>query len=178
VLTLAHDPRRPNAIEAFEIVFNFNFRRYIEKVGFTGTGNLFVPRSHFDRIGPFRTAVSEDMEWCFRARGLGLRIGYAERAVVGHPARQSWAELKGRWVRMLSEHHSLAATQPQGRIKFALKAVAMPFSVVPHAARVMASDRLPDARTKLGAILVLARLRLWRAGRMLRLVSGVAVPGG
>ena len=176
VLTLARDPARPNPVEAFEIVFNFNFRRYIEKVGFTGTGNLFVPRAVFDRVGPFGAGMSEDMEWCFRARSRGFRIGYAERAVVGHPARQTWAELRGRWVRMISEHYGLALMRPGGRLTFALKALAMPLSVLPHAVKVLASDRLPNARARLEAIGVLARLRLWRTGRMLLLASGMA-PG-
>ncbi len=170
VLTLARDPARPNAVEAFEIVFNFNFKRYIERVGFSGTGNLFVPREVFDRVGGFRPTVAEDMEWCFRARDCGFRIGYAARAVVGHPARQSWTELKRRWARMLAEDYSLALTQPTGRLAFATKALAMPLSVVPHSVKVLTSDRLPDLRARFAAILVLLRLRLWRTGRMLRLV--------
>src|SRR5208283_896276 len=67
VFTFAQYPRRPNPIEAYETVFNFNFRRYIETVGFTGTGNMFVPRAVFDRVGGFRAVVAEDMEWSFRA---------------------------------------------------------------------------------------------------------------
>jgi glycosyltransferase involved in cell wall biosynthesis len=178
VVTLAADPRHPSPVEAFEIVFNFNFRRYIEEVGFSGTGNLFVPRAIFDRVGPFRAGVSEDMDWCFRARDLGFRIGYAERAVVGHPARRTWAELHGRWARMLSERYQLALTGRFGRPKFALKALAMPFSVLPHAAKILASDRLPDARARLGALAILTRLRLWRTGRMLLLAAGGARDGG
>jgi GT2 family glycosyltransferase len=178
VVTLAADPTHPSPVEAFEMVFNFNFRRYIEEVGFTGTGNLFVPRDTFARVGPFRTGVSEDVEWCFRARSLGLRIGYAERAVVGHPARQTWAELRGRWVRMLSEHYHLSLTRRFGRETFVLKALAMPLSVLPHAVKVLASDRLPDVRARLGALAVLTRLRLWRAGRMLALAAGGTRDGG
>ena len=169
VLTLARDPARPNPVEAFEVVFNFNFKRYIERVGFSGTGNLFVPREVFDRVGGFRPTVAEDMEWCFRARACGYRIGYAERAVVGHPARRSWAELKRRWVRMLSEDYSLALMRPTGRLAFVAKAMAMPLSVVPHGAKVIVSNRLPSARARVGAIRVLTRLRLWRTGYMLQL---------
>jgi cellulose synthase/poly-beta-1,6-N-acetylglucosamine synthase-like glycosyltransferase len=169
VLTLARDPGRPNAVEAFEIVFNFNFKRYIERVGFSGTGNLFVPRRVFDHVGGFRPQVAEDMEWCFRARAHGYRIGYAEHAVVGHPARRSWAELQRRWARMLAEDYGLARMQPRGRLIFVAKALAMPLSVLPHGVKVLASGRLPGPRARLAAILVLARLRLWRMGRMLRL---------
>ncbi|HTR16701.1 MAG TPA: glycosyltransferase [Acetobacteraceae bacterium] len=169
VVTLAQNPAHPTPVEAFEIVFNFNFQRYVTKVGFSGTGNLFVPREVFDAVGPFRNGLSEDMDWCFRARALGYRIGYAERAVVGHPARRNWAELQGRWMRMLSEHYSLALTRRGGRIGFVAKALAMPFSVIPHSIKVLASDRLPNVQARLGAICILAWLRLWRSGRMLHL---------
>ena len=176
VFTFAIAPERPMPVESYEIVFNFNFRRYIETVGFTGTGNMFVPREVFDRVGGFRAVVAEDMEWSFRARGLGYRLGYAERAVVGHPARRSWTELERRWDRMLQEDFALIQEQRYGRTRFALKALAMPPSVVPHAAKVLCSSELPSMRAKLGAIGVLTRLRLWRTARMLRLVFDSALP--
>ena len=47
VVVFADKEDRPTAVESFEIVFNFDFRRYIEKVGFTGTGNMFVWRTCF-----------------------------------------------------------------------------------------------------------------------------------
>jgi glycosyltransferase involved in cell wall biosynthesis len=176
VFTFAQYPERSTPVESYEIVFNFNFRRYIETIGFTGTGNMFVPREIFDRVGGFRAVVAEDMEWSFRARGLGYRLGYAERAVVGHPARRSWAELERRWDRMLHEDFALIQEQRYGRTRFALKALVMPASVLPHAAKVLGFSELPSMRAKLGAIGVLARLRLWRAARMLRLVFDSAVP--
>ncbi|HEX3990796.1 MAG TPA: glycosyltransferase [Acetobacteraceae bacterium] len=174
--SFAQFPERPTSIEAYEIVFNFNFRRYIETVGFTGTGNMFVPRDTFDRVGGFRAVVAEDMEWSFRARALGYRLGYAERAGVGHPARRSWKELEQRWDRMLHEDFALILEQHYGRTRFALKALAMPASVLPHAAKVMCTADLPSLGAKLGAIGVLTRLRLWRAARMLRLVFDNMMP--
>jgi GT2 family glycosyltransferase len=167
VVTFARQPDRPNPVEAYERVFNFNFRRYIEKVGFTGTGNMFVPRRVFDRVGGFRAGVAEDVDWSFRARALGYRIGYAERAVVGHPARRNWDDLEQRWARMEAEHFLLWRERRRGRALFALRALAMPLSAVPHAGRVFFSSRLPGPRARLGAIAVLFRLRLWRARRML-----------
>jgi glycosyltransferase involved in cell wall biosynthesis len=176
VVTFAHCPGRPNPVEAYEKVFNFNFRRYIETVGFTGTGNMFVPRQVFDRVGGFRAVVAEDMEWSFRARALGYRLGYAEFAVVGHPARRSWAELERRWARMLQEDYALIQEQRYGRARFFIKALAMPASVVPHVAKVLFSRQLPNVWSKFGAIAVLTRLRLWRASRMLRLAADITPP--
>lgn len=173
VETFARNPDHPNPVEAYEIVFNFNFRRYIEKVGFTGTGNMFVPRTQFDRVGGFRTGVAEDMEWCFRATALGYRLGYVESAVVGHPARADWMELQRRWVRLIDQHFCLALETRFGRLRYGLKALAMPPSIVPHIATVLTSARLKTLRARVGAIMVLTRLRVWRSGCMLRLaVSG------
>ena len=178
VVTFAREAARPTSVEAYETVFNFNFRHYIEKVGFTGTGNMFVPRPVFDRVGGFRTGVAEDVDWSFRARALGYSLGYAERAVVGHPARRSWKDLEQRWARMEAEHYLLCREQRWGRLRWVIKALAMPLSVLPHAARVLRTRRLPNLRARFGAILVLARLRLWRARRMIGLASTAALPAG
>jgi glycosyltransferase involved in cell wall biosynthesis len=170
VITFARRPDRPSPTEAYESVFNFNFRRYIEKVGFTGTGNMFVPRLVFDRVGGFRTGVAEDIDWSFRARTLGYQIGYAGRAVVGHPARRNWSELEQRWARMEAEHFLLWRERRYGRVLFALRALVMPVSAVPDVGKVLLTSRLSGPRARLGAIAVLFRLRVWRAWRMLWLV--------
>ncbi len=171
VMTVAHSVDQPTSVECYEKVFNFNFRRYIEKVGFTGTGNMFVRREVFERVGGFRLGVSEDMEWSFRARAIGYRLGYADLAVVGHPARRTWKDLVLRWTRIQSEHYALTKEYPHGRLKFAVKALLMPASVLPHAVKVLRSPDLPNLRSRFGAIAVLTRLRLWRAWRMLYLLA-------
>ena len=171
VIATSRDPKRPNAVEAFERVFAFDFKRNIEDVGFTGTGNMFLPKSVFDAVGPFRTGVAEDMEWSFRARDKGFRLGYAPEAVVGHPVRRNWTELKRRWTRMEEERFLLATEQRFGRGKYLVRALAMPLSILPHAWRAIRSDRLERSRDRIGAIGVLARLRIWQSGKMLALLT-------
>ena len=168
VITTSHDPDHPDPVEAFEIVFNFKFKRYIQKVGFTGTGNMFIPRPVFDRVGPFRAVVSEDMDWSFRARDAGFRIGYAEDAIVTHPARRDWPELHRRWARIMDEHAALARERPGWRPRWVIKALAMPLSIPPHVWQVLRHPRLPGWEARLGAIGILVRLRLWRMLAMLR----------
>jgi glycosyltransferase involved in cell wall biosynthesis len=168
VLVSSQDPERPSGVEAFEMVFAFDFKRYIEKVGFTGTGNMFVPRRIFDTVGPFRSGLSEDMEWSFRARKLGFKLGFAPDAIVRHPARRDWLELKKRWARMVQEQYLLAREQPYGRLRWAAAALAMPASILPHAWRLLRTDRLGRLRDRLTSMSVLIRLRLWRAGAMFR----------
>lgn len=170
VVVFPRESGRPNAVEAYEMVFNFDFKRYIEKVGFTGTGNMFVHRKVFDSVGGFRAGVAEDVDWSFRARGQGYQLGYAERAVVGHPARWEWAELQRRWARMLAEDFELIQERRFGVATFAAKAIMMPLSIPPHAAKAVVSRRLSGLRARLGAVSVLVRLRLWRAAEMLCLI--------
>jgi GT2 family glycosyltransferase len=176
VVTVAADPAAPNPVEAFEVVFNFDFRRYVEEVGFTGTGNMFTTRAVFDRVGGFRAGVSEDMDWSFRARALGFRLGYVAEALVEHPARQSWAELLRRWDRILAEQYALARARPGGRLGWALRALARPLSVPPHAWRIWRAPRLPRGgrggwQARRGGIGILLRLRLWRMRRMRRMLA-------
>src|SRR5436189_258200 len=61
---LVEDPARPRPAEAFEAVFAFDNRRYVEEMGFTVTANLFCPRAVFDAVGGFGVGMSEDLEWC------------------------------------------------------------------------------------------------------------------
>jgi glycosyltransferase involved in cell wall biosynthesis len=170
VRVLVDDPGRLTAVEAFESVFAFDFKTYIERKHFTGAGNLFCPRTLFDRVGGFRTAVSEDVEWSRRAQALGFSLGYAPRAIVGHPARRSWSDLLTKWKRVNAETFGLAAGHPAWRLRWLLRTLLLPASAVVHMAKVMGSSELNSLRDRLGAIGVLFRIRLWRFGDSLRLL--------
>ncbi len=108
------DPARPNAVEAFEAVFAFDFKRYIEKEGFTGTGNMFVRRATFERVGLFRNGLSEDKDWSRRAMAIGLKITYCGNVVVSHPARRSWEELARKTRRVVRETVELKRAEKTG----------------------------------------------------------------
>lgn len=167
---LVKDPARPSPAEAFEAVFAFDNETYVTRLGFTVTANLFCPRALFDRIGGFKTGVSEDLEWSHRARDAGFRLGYAAKAVVGHPARVSWAELIGKWRRLNAETFGLFAAKPSGRLKWTLRSALLPLSALAHTPKVLLSGALPDWRSRVGALMVLYRLRFWRCGDAFRLL--------
>lgn len=162
MVVLVRDERRMTGAEAFERIFAFNNRRYVEELGFTVTANLFCPRTLFDRVGGFRNGVSEDLEWCRRATSAGYRIGYAERAVVGHPARRDWKELVRKWSRINAETYALNATGTGARVRWALRTLALPLSIVGHAPRVLRSRAIGGLGNRVRAMLTLVRLRLWR----------------
>ncbi|MGH6823095.1 MAG: glycosyltransferase [Methylocella sp.] len=170
VIVTSEDPLCPNPIEAFEMVFAFDFERYINRAGFTGTGNMFVWPKVFDAVGPFRNGVAEDMDWSFRARALSFRLGYVADLIVEHPARQTWSALIARWKRMLLEEYLLYRERPFFMVSWLLRASLMPLSVLPHACRILTSSRLINARSRWGGLQVLARLRLWRTWEMFSLL--------
>jgi len=162
VTVASRDPRRMTPTEAFETVFAFNFRRYILREGFTGSGNLFVSRETFRHVGGFRKGLSEDKEWCHRARALGHAIAYEPRAIIAHPARHSWQEFKAKWLRIQSESFGLVKASATGRLRWLARTWLMPFSILPHAVRVLTDPKLPDLTTRLAAIEILVRQRIWR----------------
>lgn len=159
---LVPDTRRMSGAEGFERVFAFDNQAYVERKGFTVTANLFCPRALFDAVGGFLTGVSEDLEWCHRARAAGFRIGYAADAVAGHPARANWQQLRHKWRRLNAETFALYADRPRGRLKWALRSLALPASILAHAPAVLSSPAVPGTANKLRALGTLVRLRLWR----------------
>jgi glycosyltransferase involved in cell wall biosynthesis len=170
VVTITGRPREVTPAEAVEAVFAFNFQKYIEKDGFSGTGNLFVPTPIFGRVGGFRAGVSEDMDWCRRAAALNFRLGYAERAVVYHRARRDWRELEKKWDRIIAERIRLAQEQPGWRIRWFAYAVGVGSSPLVHWFAIVRSIRLSGLRAKCCGLLGLVRIRAYRSRRMLRLL--------
>jgi glycosyltransferase involved in cell wall biosynthesis len=170
VVTAARNPLRPTPVEAWEVVFGFDFERYILVEGYTGSGNMWVWRKIFDAVGGFRAGVAEDMDWSFRARAAGFRLGYEPAVVVSHFARSDWPELLKRWRRVLAEHYLLTREKPFGMLRWAARTGGMPLSIAPHSLKVLRSDRLLSARDKLSSLAVLVAHRLWRTYYMARLM--------
>jgi GT2 family glycosyltransferase len=156
------DPLHPTAVEAFELVFAFNIKRYIEKLGFSVGANIFVPRATFDRVGPFRATVVEDLDWGKRASAAACRWRYAPHVVVSHPARRTWSELLKKWRRRTAEDFALANEHPYGQAIWFLRSFAILLSPFVHWLAVLRSDKLSGAEQRLGAIAVLFRIRFWR----------------
>ncbi len=162
-------PGAPTAAEAFEAVFAFDFRDYIERQGFTGTGNMFVTRRVFDAVGPFRNGVSEDVEWSHRARAKGFRLGYVETARVTHPARHDWMALRAKWEKATREAWGLARNNQGAQFRWLLKASVMPLSAFAHVPKVLMHRADLRFKDRMKAIGILIRLRLWRGMRMFEL---------
>lgn len=162
------EPGRPTMAEAFECVYAYNQRRYIEREGFSVTANMAVRRSVFETVGPFAgIAVAEDMDWGQRATRMGQPLAYEPAMVVHHPARRSMADLRAKWDRNTSHHYQVRAIGPAGRAKWALSALAMAVSAPAEIPRILTTDRIAGGRGRAKAFLGLAAIRLYRAWRML-----------
>lgn len=170
VVVTTRAPALLSPTEAYEAVFAYDFRKYIEREHYSGTGNLFVPRSVFERVGGFRTGVAEDIDWCWRANALGCRIGYAEDAVVRIAARRRWAELKAKFDRMEREHLLLYRGRPGWQARWLWHAALVGGSPFVHCFRVVTSPRLAGARAKLLGVVGLAAIRFYRLYLMLLLL--------
>jgi GT2 family glycosyltransferase len=166
------EPGRVTPAEAFECVFAFDNRRYVEALGFSVTANLFCPAELFARVGGFRVGVSEDKDWCHRARDAGAPLVYAPLAVVGHPARRAWDELVVKWRRLNAETFGLMCDRPHGRARWLARNLLLPVSALVHTPRVLFSPALRRGADRWGAITILYRLRFWRLADALRLLAG------
>jgi GT2 family glycosyltransferase len=163
---------RPTPSEAFELAFAFDNRRYVETLGFSVTANLMVRRADFERVGGFRTGVPEDLDWCRKARGLGLTITYAAGASVAHPARHSFDELAAKWRRLTNEAFADWCEGERSRAAWAIRGIGVLASAAAHTPRAVASTRLSGTAQRLGAIAVLWRIRALRARWIMAQAAG------
>lgn len=88
--------------EIYEARHDFLQRTYVEQWQFAATANLVVPRDVFEAVGPFDSALQSggDLDWGRRLAASGRRLVYADDAVVDHPSRPSWHELRVKTLRV------------------------------------------------------------------------------
>lgn len=175
------NPANPTAVEAFERVFSFNFKRYIEQVGFSGSGNMLVSRRIFDRVGGFRAGVSEDLDWGRRAVEAGYRFRYAPDVIVSHPGRRDWTELTQKWRKETRQAFGTTLERRNGRKLWFFRSFAVLASPFAHWIRIARSPKLNSSGQRLKAIGVLFRIRFWRFAECNRLLfsdAAAELPGG
>ena len=171
VAVVAENPASQTPVEAFESLFAFRNHAYVREQAFTVTANLICPRAVFESTGLFDiTGLSEDLEWCHRAKRLGFALGFARKAVVDHPARRSWPELTKKWGRIDREMFNLAVSRPGGRSHWLRRTLLLPASAVFHTPAALLRDGVRSLPERFAAIGVLFRIRLWRFSDSLRLL--------
>jgi glycosyltransferase involved in cell wall biosynthesis len=159
------------ALEAYESVFAYRFKLYIEEHGFSGTGNLVVRCADFKIIGPFRgIEVAEDIDWGQRARAAGYTFVYVPEMIVFHPARESIQELYVKWDRQIQHAVNSRDNNVMWHIRWVLRAFSILVSPVVDWTKVIISDRIHGASPRLKAICVLLAIRVYRAYKMISLL--------
>jgi glycosyltransferase involved in cell wall biosynthesis len=166
------DQSRFTSLEAYENLFAYMQQRYIEKNGFSGSGNLVVRRVDFMRVGPFKgIEVAEDMDWGSRAISAGLRFRYAPNLIIYHPARRTMAQLFAKWDRHLQHYLNKAREKPFWRFFWAARAVGVFLSPVAEFSKVLTSPKISGISARLKAASVLVAIRSYRAWKMLQLLG-------
>ncbi len=166
------DPARLTGVEAYESVFAYRQQMYIEKQGFSGTGNLAMHRDVYDVVGPFSgIGVAEDRDWGQRATAAGYRPQWIPDMRIYHPARPDLASLRVKWQRHIAHDWSDHQTSGRPLWRWVAKALAMPLSVAVDGVRLLFSPRLGGFGNRLRGIGVLAMVRLERGREMLRVMG-------
>lgn len=168
------DPDHPTAIEAFEAVFGFRQQLYIETKHFSVTANLAMAPAVHAAVGGFAGIdTAEDFDWGRRAHALGYVTRYLPAMRVYHPARSDLAALKTKWRRIV--RHDWNAHRDRGAPlwRWQVRAAALVAAVPVEAVRFATSDRISGNGNRLRGAVILARIRWFRAGEMLR-ITGAA----
>ena len=167
------DPGRMTVVEAYESVFGYRQKLYIERDGYAATCNMAVRREIFLAVGPFAgIGIAEDMDWGRRATALGYRHGYLPAMRVRTPARRDFAELARKWDRHIAHFYAENRARPAAQLRWLARAALIAASPLGETVTIARSDRLARAGDRGRALAGVTRLRLYRAGQMLRLALG------
>ena len=171
------DPDHPTTAELYDSVIYLNQRAAVEVTGFAATANMFTSRSVFEQIGVFDPSVKSggDREWGQRVRSRGYRLVYAGKAVVRHPARDTFEKITSRNIRVLGGHHELYARA--GRVRrwgqIARELLHDLSPPVRFVRRLAQDDRVKGASAKALVALMHVRVKLVKARTRLLLGFGV-----
>lgn len=167
-------PGRPmTGVEAYENLFAYRFKMYIEQHGYCGTGNLAVRQIDFNTIGPFAGIdVAEDMEWGQRACASGYKFVYVPEMIVYHPPRETLEELRIKWDRQIQHYFNMAEGTSAWRWRWAARAMLVLASPLRDLPRVMCTSRIQGLSARLKACAVLCAIRLHRSQKMLHVLFG------
>lgn len=170
VYILRGNPDCATPLEAYEGVYAFRTRMYIEKMNFTATNNLSVRAATMEKVGKFGgKEIAEDRDWGERASKMGYPVRWVSDMIIHHPARATFAELCKKWDRHTSHDYVKIHGQSFGRLRWLLRAAALAVSPVAEIPRILRSDRISGLRERVLAFWVLFKIRLYRAGIMLKM---------
>lgn len=172
--TFDETPPPRSAAEAFETVYAFHQKHYVENRGFSVTANMLTARAVFEDVGGFRNGYPEDIDWCRRARDKGYTLVYAEDLAVAHPTRQDWPAMARKMRRLTAERLMLFGTGPKRRLFWAARAFLVPAYALVQAPQALSHPGL-QPRERLAALGMLARITGQRMVWMWRQALGLPI---
>lgn len=88
---------------------------------FAATANMFTRRRVMDHVGMFDTNLKSggDRNWGERVAAAGYNLKFISEAVVRHPARSTFSEIRKRNIRVHGGHHQLHS-RSEGRLPLLL----------------------------------------------------------
>src|SRR5262249_5672033 len=101
----------------------------------------------------------------------GYSISYVPDMVILHPARKSFDGVFTKWDRQIAHDYCEYPNNMSGRARWVMRALAVAVSPITEVPRILGSTRVASARERFLAMLALIRIRLYRARRMLELIS-------
>jgi glycosyltransferase involved in cell wall biosynthesis len=150
------DPDQPTAVELYESITAFPQKKYVEKLRFGATANIFTFRSVIDTVGLFNAALksSGDMEWGKRVFSANYKQVYVDDTVVVHPARASFSEMRNKIVRIVHGKFDLLDEKKYSFEKF-IKILAYDFNfALKDVIRVVRNPNLKGIFSRFKVILV------------------------
>ncbi len=153
------NPQRLTSVELYESLRAFPQKKYIEKLHFGATANMFTLKRVFDTVGLFNDKLTSggDREWGQRVFYFGYKHVYAENACVAHPARFSFRQLHQKIARINSSgNHDLPAEGSQfhfNRVGCLMRFLIPPLKTI--ISKAFLEPRLPSTKDKLKLAFVL-----------------------
>jgi GT2 family glycosyltransferase len=144
--------RPRNGAEWHEYLHSFKQESYLAEQGFAVTANLVTWRDVVERVGEFDAALKSggDAEWSRRVTASGGTQRYAPQAVVRHPARASWGEVRDKNRRVTAGVRERLARQGNDRVKLARLLAGQVTKAVRTSATAMVATQPDTLRGKLG----------------------------
>lgn len=165
------DAKNLTMLEAYESIYAYRQKEYIEKQGFSGTGNLAMRKEIYEDVGPFAGIhVAEDIDWGHRAVSKGCQIHYLPDMIVRHPARKSLSELRAKWGRHVGHFYEEQAVGFLGRLKWGAKSFAIAMSPGFELWRIATSNRVSGFKQRIFATMIVVYIRVYRAWQMFTLL--------
>lgn len=155
--------------ELYDVIFAFQQKKAINKVGYSVTANLLVRRSSFMEVGAFNDSLYSggDHEWNIRANEKGLSLIYAPDVIVNHPARKTIEDLEKKVRRVMGSWKI-----PDGFLKRVYKRVYMILSKMVKPLLIVLKTRKLTFGEKVEVIKVILHLYFVSVDEYNRLIKG------